>query len=85
MTAAGGLGKEAWAAVHHPGDGLGLGEPGARFQTADVVYNTRRHSQYLVILISAVAVAFWNSSYRSATHTDKVERWVMSPHASGFR
>jgi len=70
MTAAGGLGKEARAAVRaiaHPGDGLGLGEPGARFQAADAVYNTRRHSQYLV---SAVAVAFWNSSYRSAT--DKV-------------
>ena len=54
-------------AIAHPGDGLGLGEPGARFQAADAVYNTRRHSQYLV---SAVAVAFWNSSYRSAT--DKV-------------
>ena len=62
--------KEARAAVRaiaHPGDGLGLGEPGARFQAADAVYNTRRHSQYLV---SAVAVAFWNASYRSAT--DKV-------------
>ena len=66
MTAAGGLGKEARAAIRaiaHPGDGLGLGEPGARFQAADAVYNTRRHSQYL---ISTVAVAFWNASHRAA-------------------
>ena len=56
--------------VQGPGGGSepGCGQKGTLTrQAADAVYNTRRHSQYLV---SAVAVAFWNSSYRSAT--DKV-------------
>ena len=66
LTPLGGYGRgarSAIAAMSHPGDLLGDGESGERFDAEDAVFNTRLHRHYMV---HAVSVAFWNASYRAA-------------------